>query len=219
MKIIYFCLIFIVLSSTAFSQQTRWQISDYLKNLPKKYKTFGGDNVALEEQRKTIIDNKNGYAAYQNPKLDDDTEPLTFFEIAKFNSQRRYPTIVATNYIYDQVCDEYQTFFLQKRGNMWVDVKSLVLPKIKISMFFQDSKTYSQFVKLEKKLSSKIGGYYMQFKPPRIGTKMEVKLVFCDYADDDVSKADYDDYQAITKKVSAIYLKWNKSSNKFEVAK
>ena len=117
----------------------------------------------VQERRVTIIDDKNGYAAYQNQRVDKRDAPLRFFEIAKFNSGNGYATLVITNLKDDHVCTEYETFFLQKRGGHWIDVKSQVLPKLNESLFFKDAKSYKRFQKIEKKLGYNNGEFSRAF--------------------------------------------------------
>ncbi len=215
LRIVSYSIVLVALAATAFSQQTRnWKISDFLRELPKQYKTYEGD-ISQPTPESTFIDLKNGYAAYLTVPNGDKAE--VFFEMAMFNSQKEEPTIVVSNYKYDFVCFDYDTFFLQKKGKRWVDVRSKVLPKLSEEMFFVDPESYEYYVEQKKKLGDKVGGLSMHFYPPREGTVMNVSLDLCDYVDDSVIESEANNFLTVSDALKTISLKWNKEIAKFEI--
>ncbi|MEZ5347137.1 MAG: hypothetical protein R2681_16440 [Pyrinomonadaceae bacterium] len=215
MRIFSYFIVFIMLTGSVCSQTTRdWKISDYLQNLPKQYKTYEGD-IPEPTDEYTFIDVRNGYAAYlMSPNGNPDEY---FFEMAMFKPKKGEPTLVVSNYKYDFVCFDYDTFFLQKQGSKWVDVKSDVLPVLTEKMFFADSEAYDYYVKQKEKFGDKVSGLVMHFYPPRSGTVMNVNLELCDYVDDSIVESDANNYRTITDALKTISLSWNKETGKFEV--
>lgn len=210
----------LVLTTNALSQKpvSKWQISDYLENLPEKYKQLGHHNPPTKKT--TIIDNKNGYAAYLGSE-DEFAEPI--LEMALFKPKKGTPTIVVTNLEDDHVCMNSYTYFLQVKNNKWVDVKDIVLPKLDFSMIFIDGKndeTYKFYQEMQKKYGDKVASLEYIFSPPRIGTKMEVNLGMCDWIDERVEEnEDLEGYTMIPDSFKPIFLQWNKSKGKFEIEK
>lgn len=188
MKKISLCILLSLFVTNAFSQkQSDWKISDYLENLPKKYKTFFGNIDTSAESFKTIIDNKNGYAAYVQTHTD--TEDEIYFEMAIFKPQKGVPTLVISNYQDDGVCSRFETFFLQKKGSNWVDVKSLVAPALTQAMFFADTVSAKKFEDKQKIYGERFGGFDYQYSLPRYGTKIKISPVFCDWVDDELCRS------------------------------
>ena len=156
MRFLWVFLITITLITSVYSQKpvNQWKISDYLDNLPAKYKLLG--NFAGPTENTTIIDNKNGYAAYLHGEDDPSYAAL---EMALFKPNKGIPTLVVTNVEDDHVCGNNYSHFLQLRGKRWIDVKSKVLPKLDFSMIFVDGKnddSYKFYQKLQKKYGDKI---------------------------------------------------------------
>ncbi len=143
-----FALIFLVFSvSTAVAQNnSAWKISDYLENLPEEYKTFSGDFIAINPTAETtLIDNKNGYAAfYSQPIKDENAFPI--FEMAIFKKKNGEEILVVSNMISDPVCTNHKTFFLQKNGENWINVKEKVLPELPAKLFFDTEKTANEYL-------------------------------------------------------------------------
>ncbi len=210
-----FALIFFVFSvSTAFAQKNSdWKISDYLENLPKEYKVFTGDFIAINPTAETtLIDDKNGYAAYfDQPFKNENAFPI--FEMAVFKKKNGEEILVVSNMISDPVCNEYKTFFLQRAGANWLDVKTKVLPKLTPQMFFDSAKTANEFLKAQKKIGNSTG-LNLRFSPPRQGTAMNVKLEICDYVPDDFSGEI--DFQKFIDKSKTLALRWNKENGIFK---
>lgn len=198
-------------------KQTNWKISDYLENLPEKYKTFYGDIDTSPESFKKIVDDKNGYVAFVQSEA-------VWFEMALFKPQKGIPTLVISNYQEDGVCSEFETFFLQKKGLDWVDVKSLVAPTLTQSMFFTKKTAAKKFGNLQKIYGDRMGGFDYKYSLPRNGTRIKVSPVFCDWVDEEPAvpsrperrDEEPEDFLNFTK---PIFLKWNKSAGKFEFAK
>lgn len=215
MKIISLFIAIAALSSSAFSQYSSdWKISDYLKNLPKQYKTYESD-ISEPTVESTLIDDKNGYAAYLTaPKGDPEK---VYFEMALFKPQKGAPTIVVSNYNYDFVCFKYDTFFLQKQGNNWIEVRSKVLPALSDEIFFVDSESYEYYKSLKNKLGDRVGGLVMHFYPPRRGTVIGVKLELCDHVDDSVEESEANNFLTVTDALKTILLSWNREKGKFEI--
>ena len=220
MKLLNLFIITIVLTTISFAQKpvSKWKISDYLNNLPSKYKKLG--NYAGATKETTIIDNKNGYASYQ---VDPDDEYSKNLEMALFKANKGLPTIVITNVEDDHVCGNNYAYFLQKNGENWVNVKEKVLPKLDFSMIFIDGKnddSYKYYKKMQKKYGGMISNLEYKFHPPRKGTKMKVSLNMCDWVDDTVANnKDLKEYSMILDSVKPIYLQWNKAQVKFEIVK
>lgn len=220
MKFLGIFLFLLVLTINAFPQKpvSEWKISDYLKNLPENYQNFG--NNLPPTNKTTIIDNKNGYAAYMDSE-EEYAHPL--LEMALFKPQNGTPTLVVSNPIYDHDCVINNNYFLQVKDNRWIDVKDEVLPRLDFSMIFIDGKndiTYKYYQKMQKKYGEKLSGLEYVFSPPRIGTKMEVNLYLCGLNDDRIAQnEDLESFEMIPDSFKPIYLQWNKSKGKFEVAK
>ncbi len=188
-----------------------WKISDYLKNLPKEFKVFSGDFSSEVSEETTLIDDKNGYAAfYDQPVKYEAAFPI--FEMAVFKKANGEQILVVSNSIIDPVCTAYKTFFLQKSGEDWIDVKAKVLPKLPPEIFFDTAKTAQDFIETQKKIGNSTD-LDLHFSPPRQGTKMNVKLDICDYVPDDLSGEI--DFQKFIDKSKIVLLVWDKKTGSF----
>lgn len=199
--------------------QINWQISDYLENLPDKYKTFEGDFVSLPPgPDSTIIDNLNGYAAFMDSPGEDG---YSIFEIAMFKPKTGPPVLVVSNLQSDPVCSFYETFFLEVRGDQWIDVKSRVLPELGDSMFFESPELAEKHQQFQDKYKGQgVPDFGIHFSPPRHGTKLKVSTEVCDYVDDGVSDdAEINEYLELLGKTRPIFLQWNADRAVFTVEK
>lgn len=214
MKILILTLCILSLFIPAFGQKSSgWKISDYLKNLPQEYKTFSGDFQTEPNDETTLIDDKNGYAAYfSQPKNDENAYPI--FEIALFKKSNGEEILVISNLKSDPVCSEYETFLLQRKGDNWIDVKAKVLPEFTAQMFFDSANTAKEFIETQKKVGNSTE-LNLHFSPPRQGTKMNVKLEICDYVPDELSGEV--SFQKFLDSSKTISLDWNKSKGVFAI--
>ena len=78
------------LAIPAYAQE--WSLSDYLKNLPERFKTFHGD-WSPPSKETIVIDEKNGYAGYLKAPGGSEMS----FEMALFKSKNAPPLLVVTN--------------------------------------------------------------------------------------------------------------------------
>ncbi|MCB1025482.1 MAG: hypothetical protein KDB79_13885 [Acidobacteria bacterium] len=191
------------------------KISDYLKELPKQYKTYEGD-ISEPTPESTFIDEKNGYAAYLNVPNGPTDE--VYFEMAMFRPDNGAPTVVVSNYKYDFVCFSYDTFFLQVKAGQWIDVKSRVLPELTEEMFFVDEESYKYYKEQKKKFGDRVGGLAMHFYPPRMGTSMDVRLELCDWVDDSIKEGEANNFLTVSDALKTLVLNWKKNKGRFEVA-
>jgi len=194
-----------------------WNIADYLKNLPKKYKTFRGDYDPPTKET-TIIDEPNGYAAYLNkpPRPEPVNDPpYPIFEMALFKSQTKSPLVVAANLKSDAVCDDYETFFLRRVGDSWTEVSREVLPPMNLKMFWDKPQTAAKFLKIVERDNST--SYH--FEPPRTGTRMKVSLEICKHFLKVVPNKQFNELSKIIESARPIYLDWDKQTGKFKFAK
>lgn len=137
-KIILSSFLVLILAFAAQAQKSAakdWSIADYFKNLPKKYKTFGGD-FDPPTQETTVIDEPSGYAAYVNSPSEGNSYQFALIEMALFKSQTEPPLLIVANTISADDCTDYETFFLRRVGSNWVEVKSKVLPPLDLKMFW-----------------------------------------------------------------------------------
>jgi hypothetical protein len=201
------------LISTAFSQhKASWTISEYLQNLPHEYKTFSGDFQSEPNTETTLVDEKNGYAAfYDRPIVNKEAYPI--FEIALFRKANGEALLVVSNMLSDPVCTFHHTFFLQKSENKWIDVESKVLPKLPPRLFFDSVKTANYYLELQNKLDNS-PELDLYFAPPRFGTTMKVKLDICDYLPDNFSEKV--DFEKLEQKTRTVSLAWDKKSGTFK---
>ncbi len=187
-----------------------WSISDYLKKLPERFKTFEGDFYPPSEET-TIIDEKNGYAGYL--KVPGGTEMS--FEVALFKSRNAPPLVVVSNERSDMQCSSYETFFLRRVGNKWIGVKDEVLPPIHPKMFWDDPRAAERIAKIVTVTPS----FTYHFKLPRQGTQMKVSLEICDYFDEDPPAATLKEFNKLKETAKPIRLDWDSKSGKFKVMK
>ena len=187
-----------------------WRISDYLKNLPEKFITFEGDFTPPSKET-TVIDEKNGYAGYL--KVPGGTDMS--FEMALFRSQSAPPLVVVSNERSDMQCSSYDTFFLRRIGNKWVEVTDQVLPPLDPGMFWDDPQAAERLAKIVSLTPT--SDYH--FEPPRRGTQMKVTLEICDYFDEDPPEAALKEFNKLKESVRPIRLDWDSRSGKFKLAK
>ena len=187
-----------------------WGISEYLKNLPEKYKTFEGD-FSPPSKETTVIDEKDGYAGYL--KVPGGTD--MFFEMALFKSKDAPPLLVVSNERSDMHCSSYETFFLRRVGGKWVEVKDKVLPPIDPGMFWDDPHAAGRLAKI---VSVAPASAY-NFEPPRRGTRMRVRLEICDYFDEDPPQATLKEFDKLKETARPIRLDWDSQSGKFKLVK
>jgi len=191
-----------------------WSIADYLKNLPEKYKTFEGDFSAASKET-TIVDDKNGYAAYLNspPQPDSENQQFPIFEMALFKSQTKPSLLAVSNLKSDSVCSEYETFFLRRVGKNWTNVKSQILPPLDLKMFWDAPQSSERLLKILKP-----SAISYHFEPPRQGRQMKVSLEICDFLEDDAAES-VDELKELIKSAKMIRLEWNSKKGKFDLAK
>lgn len=210
-------LIFItVLAAQAQIPAADWSIADYFKNLPEKYLTASGD-YAKPSAETVVFDEPNGYAvAHLNGvrQIEPDEPTYPIFEMALFKSQIKPPLVVVANSINDHVCTDYETFFLQRVGSKWTEVKREVLPPMNLKMFWDATQSAARLLKIIKESST---SYH--FKPPRHGTRMKVSLEICDYLEDDVPEETGKELRKLIESAKPIYLEWDKQNGKFKFAK
>ena len=187
-----------------------WGISDYLKNLPEKFKTFHGD-FSPPSRETTVIDERNGYAGYL--KAPGGTEMS--FEMALFRSKNGPPLVVVSNEQSDMQCSAYETFFLRRVGNRWIEVKDEVLPRLDPGMFWDDPRAAGRLAKIVSVLPA--SAYH--FEPPRRGTQMKVRLDICDYLDGDPPEATLKELDELKGAARPIRLEWDAQGGKFRFAK
>lgn len=187
-----------------------WSISDYLKNLPERFKTFQGDFVSPSKET-IIIDEKNGYAGYL--KVPGGTE--SFFEMALFKSRNAPPVIVVSNERSDMQCSFYETFFLRRVGKEWVEVKDEVLPPLDPKMFWDDPRAAGRLAKIVTVTPA--SDYH--FEPPRRGTQMKVMLELCDQFDEDPPEATLKEFNKLKETAKPIRLEWDSKIGRFKFMK
>jgi hypothetical protein len=183
-----------------------WGISDYLKNLPERYKTFKGDFPPPSKET-TVIDEKNGYAGYL--KASGGSEMSV--EMALFKSKNAPPLVVVTNEQSDMQCSFYETFFLRRVGNRWAEVKDKVLPPIDLRMFWNEPQSAGRLAKI---VTVTPGSAY-HFAPPRQGTQMKVSLEICDYFDEDPPESTLKEFIKLKETAKPIRLEWDSKSGRF----
>lgn len=210
--------IFIIVAAFSASAQKQtaddWSIADYVKNLPEKYITTHGDFVPATAEN-IVVDEKNGYADYMiSPPSVTEIPPYAAFQMGLFKSKTKPPLLVVSNYRSDEICDDYETFFLRRVGNDWMEVKSEVVPPMNLKMFWNAPQSANRLLKIIKESSI---SYY--FEPPRQGTRMKVSLEICDYLKDDAPEAAGDELQKLSESTKPIYLDWDKQNGKFIYAK
>lgn len=210
-------LISLLSAASVFAQKEQWTIRDYLKNLPEQYKTYSGDFPKPPPAEAIVLDAENGYAAILSAQAGvRSSNPYPVFEMAIFKRSNGELLLVVSNRISDSVCLTHETFFLQKRGDSWLDVRSRVLPEFAAQMFFTDAHLAEKFQAINKKVgnSEKLDLY---FAPPRKGTRMSVKLDICDYVPDEFDgKISFDEF---TENAQSVFLDWDKKRGVFKLAK
>lgn len=168
------------------AEKAEWTIGDYLKNLPERYKTYSGDYPKPPPKEAIVLDEENGYASIMRTPSDGvqtfDGEHA-IFEMAIFRRAKGDPLLVVSNEISDSVCVRYETFFLQRRGNSWLDARSQVTPQLSAEMFFKGAKLAAKFQATNKKIDNS-QNLELRFEPARRGTRMPVALNICDYVPD-----------------------------------
>jgi hypothetical protein len=207
-KLMSFLTLLLCLAVPAYGQD--WGISDYLKNLPEKYKTFHGD-FSPPSKETTVIDEKNGYAGYLKAPGGSEMS----FEMALFKSRNAPPLVVVTNERSDMQCSFYETFFLRRVGNKWVEVKGKVLPPIDLKMFWDEPQAAERLAKIV----AVTPGTEYHFAPPRQGTQMKVSLEICDYFDEDPPEATLKEFIKLKETAKPIRLEWDSKSGRFEFIK
>jgi hypothetical protein len=200
--------ILLCLATPAYAQD--WGISDYLKNLPEKFKTFEGD-FSPPSKETTVIDEKNGYAGYLKAPGGTDMS----FEMALFRSKNAPPLVVVSNEKSDMQCSSYETFFLRRVGNRWVEVKDEVLPTLDLKMFWEDPQAAGRLAKIVAVTPASA----YRFEPPRRGTQMKVSLDICDYFDEDPPEATLKEFDKLKESARPIRLNWDSQSGKFKFVK
>lgn len=196
------------ISATAHAQG-EWKISDYLKQLPERFKTFSGDFAPPSEET-TVIDDRNGYAAY----MDSPRRSYAVFEIALFKSPTAPPLLVVSNTQADAQCTDYETFFLRQAGGEWVDVSAKVLPPLELKMFWQDKRSAARLEAIRKgQGDASVATFH--FEPPRRGTTMKVSLAICDYLDDDTPQETVYEMSRLIETAGPVYLLWDAKKGAF----
>jgi hypothetical protein len=204
------CFLSILLCLAPPANAQDWSISDYLKNLPERFKTSHGD-WSPPSKETTVIDEKNGYAGYL--KAPGATEMS--FEMALFKSKNAPPLLVVSNEQSDMQCSFYETFFLRRVGNEWVEVKDKVLPPIDPKMFWDDPQAAARLAKI-KTVTPK-SAYH--FEPPRRGTQLKVTFEICDFFDEDAPEATLKEFDKLRQTAKPIRLDWDSKSGKFKFMK
>lgn len=213
--------IFVSAFSAAAQKQAadEWSIGDYLENLPEKYKTYSGDFPKPPPKNSIILDEENGYAAIlRTPPEGMQTfdNDHTVFEMAIFKRVKGEPLIVVSNEISDSVCVWHETFFLERRGNSWLEVRSRVLPQLSAQMFFKDAKLAAKFTAMNKKIGNR-AALDLHFAPPRKGTQMKVSLDICDFVPDEFQpEMSFDEF---TRNSESLFLDWDKQKGIFQMVK
>lgn len=187
-----------------------WNISDYLKNLPERFQTFHGD-WSPPSKETTVVDEKNGYAGYL--KVSGGSEMS--FEMALFKSKNAPPLLVVTNEQSDMQCSFFETFFLRRVGDKWVEVKDKVLPPIDPGMFWDDPQAAGRLAKIVG--VTPVSAYH--FAPPRQGTQMKVSLEICDNFDEDPPEATLKEFNKLKESAKPIRLEWDAKSGRFKFIK
>lgn len=187
-----------------------WGINDYLKNLPEKYKTFRGDFSAPSKET-IVIDEKNGYLGYLKAPGGSEMS----FEMALFKSKNAPPLVVVTNEQSDMQCSFFETFFLRRIGDKWVEVKDKVLPPIALKMFWDEPQAAGRLAKIVG--ATPVSAYH--FAPPRRGTQMKVSLEICDYFDEDPPAATLKEFIKLKETAKPIRLEWDSKSGRFKFIK
>ncbi len=187
-----------------------WGVSDYLKNLPEKFKTFEGD-FSPPSKETTVIDEKNGYAGYLKEPGGADMS----FEMALFRSKGAPPLVVVSNERSDMQCSSYETFFLRRVGNKWVEVKDEVLPPLDPGMFWDDPRAAARLAKIVAVTTAP--AYH--FEPPRRGTRMRVTLEFCDHFDEDAPEATLKEFDKLKETARPISLDWDPRGGRFKLVR
>lgn len=200
--------ILLCLALPAYAQE--WGISDYLKNLPERFKTFHGD-FSTPSIETIIVDEKNGYAGYL--KAPGGTERS--FEMALFKSKNAPPVLVVSNEQSDMQCSFYETFFLRRVGKEWVEVKDKVLPPLDPGMFWDDPRAAARLAKIVTLTPT--SAYH--FEPPRRGTQMKVTLEVCDFFDEDPPAATLEEFNQLMKTARPIRLEWDSKGGRFKLMK
>jgi hypothetical protein len=200
--------ILLCLAIPAYAQE--WSISDYLKNLPEKFKTFAGDFHPPSKET-TVVDERNGYAGYL--KVPGGTEMS--FEMALFKSRDAPPLVVVSNEHSDMQCSSYETFFLRRVGDEWVEVKDKVLPPLDPGMFWDDPRAAGRLAKIVALTPT--SAYH--FEPPRRGTQMKVSLEICDYFDEDLPETTLKEFNMLVETAKPIRLNWDSKGGKFKLVK
>lgn len=204
------CALSLVLCLAAPAYAQDWGIEDYLKNLPEKFKTFEGDYAAPSKET-TVIDEKNGYAGYLKAPGGTDMS----FEMALFRSKNAPPLVVVSNERSDMQCSSYETFFLRRVGNRWVEVKDEVLPPLDLGMFWDDPRAAGRLAKIVTAPPASA----FRFEPPRRGTQMKVGLEVCDYFDEDPPEATLKEFNRLKETARPIRLAWDSHGGKFKLVR
>jgi hypothetical protein len=201
-------------------------VEDYLRDLPKKYRTHYGDFRNEPTPETTIKDLRNGYIAFLDraPQPNDDSAPYPIFEIAVFKQANTEPLIVVSNTLADSYCVQHESFFLRKRGTSWQDVRAQVLPAFSPEMFFAEAGMVQKLEGLHRKAKQPVPSRkslyrYLHFSLPREGTRVKVTLDLCKYAPSDPDQDLGPDYDVLEGKRKLTWLEWNRESGTFKVAR
>ncbi len=214
MRFFSICVILLIFAALAPAQkQTQWRISDYFENLPKKYKTWEGDF----SPGKVVKDDKNGYAAILDQNVDGD---FAVIEMALFKRSNGDSVLVVSNVKADPVCTFYDTFFLERVGEKWIDVRAKVLPELSFSSFFDEADALARIKEISKVLgeTGKLSMNEIRFFPPRKGTKMKASLELCEFVDEDrEEKVRTEEIIDFNHKARKLELIWKKRKGRFEI--
>ena len=206
-----------VFSSAQTRNAKEWSIADYVKNLPEKYITASGDFVK-PSVKTIIVDEKNGWAVAHTdfpPNPDALDAPFAVFQMALFKSQTKPPLVVVSNFKSDEVCDDYETFFLRRIGENWTEVEREVLPPLNLKMFWDKPQSAKRFTKIVERDNAT--SYH--FELPRQGTQVKVSLEICDHFLEVAPMKSVDELRKLIESVKPIYLVWDKQNGRFNFAK
>lgn len=213
--VLFFTVVLLV-TSVIGQSRSNWDISDYYRNLPSRYKTFVGDYTPETPTFNVIADTKNGFLSLVDKAGGVE---VAYLEMALFKSPGRKPLIVVTNTQDDGVCTFYETFFLRRNEGGWIDQKKTVLPALTDKMFFSASAYYRDFLRLQKKYPDTLSTLNYRFRPPRYGTRMQVTPESCAIGDVIINNpSDFQMLVRATKGFQPVYLNWAKNRGRFFLA-
>lgn len=197
---------FFVVNSSAQNPKNKLNVKDYLELLTDDYIICPLENCNCEK----IEDLRNGYISY---KKSGDAE--AFFQMALFKNYKKQNFFVihslrmACADIFDCANTERITHFLKYENNKWVNIKSVIMPEISSSLFYDNSENV--------KILNKHNGYLnYKYELPRKGTTVKLEIVICDYITEEITNQKY---EKLIKEKKIRYLKWNKKLTKFQFVK